>query len=137
MQSPIHITLPNLFSVAPSMVKDRAEITTVIFFKRFSREFFDAKRIERAHHTTVMCGAWSIVDHSRANPSHWIPDPTCDTLDTCRHGTETLEETGAHSYAQAHISTQPAQPREDPRLSLAHEDQERCRRTQPPPCGRP
>lgn len=99
MQSPIHITLPNLFSVAPSVVKDRAEITTVIFFKRFSREFFDAKRIERAHRIAVMRGVWSIVAAAAENPSHWIPDPTCDTLDTCRHGTESLEEAGAHFYA--------------------------------------
>ena len=59
------------------MVKDRAKITTVIFLKRFSREFFDAKRIERAHHTTVMRGAWPIASAPAQNPSHWVVSYLC------------------------------------------------------------
>lgn len=42
-------------------------------------------------------------------------------------------ETGAHFHAQAHISTQPPPPRQDSRISCAHEDQERGRGAEPPP----
>src|SRR5580698_4254477 len=43
------------------------------------------------------------------------------------------EEAGAHFHAQAHISAQSPQARQDSRLSGPHEDQERSRRAQPPP----
>src|ERR1700733_1290086 len=42
------------------------------------------------------------------------------------------EEPGAHFHAQAHISAQSPQARQDPRISGPHEDQERSRRAQPP-----
>jgi hypothetical protein len=36
-------------------------------------------------------------------------------------------------HAQAYLSAKPPPPRQDPRLSLPHEVQSRCRRTEPPP----
>jgi ribonuclease P protein component len=46
-------------------------------------------------------------------------------------------EPGAHSNAQAHISTQPASSLESAWLPLTHEDQIRCGRIEPPPCRGP
>ena len=62
----------------------------------------------------------------------WIPGSTCDILRTCRQGADSYQETGAHFHAQAHISTQPPQTREDARFPRADEDQERRSRIEPP-----
>jgi hypothetical protein len=67
----------------------------------------------------------------------WLPRPTSDILNTCRSGSDSRQETGAHFYAQAHISTQPASPFEDARLSLTYEDQIGSRRAEPSPCRGP
>jgi hypothetical protein len=45
---------------------------------------------------------------------------------------EFQEDRGAHFHAQAHISTQSPQTREDARISRADEDQERRSRVEPP-----
>jgi len=71
------------------------------------------------------------------NSLGWIPGPNCDRLETCRQGEDSLQETGAHFHAQAHISTQSPQARENPWFPRPHEDQERRRRPQPPPRHRP
>ena len=68
-----------------------------------------------------------------ARPQGWIPGSTCAILGTCRQGADFQEETGAHFHAQAHISTQPPQTREDSRFPRAYEDQERRSRVEPPP----
>ncbi len=73
----------------------------------------------------------------RPRSSHWIPGATCCTLRICRQGADFSYETGAHYHAQAHISTQSPPPREDARVSRAHEDQERRSRVEPPPRYRP
>ena len=67
----------------------------------------------------------------------WLPRPTCDILNTCRQGSDFQKETGAHFYAQAHISTQPPSPLEDARLSLTYEDQVGRSRAEPSSCRRP
>jgi hypothetical protein len=64
--------------------------------------------------------------------SRWIPGPTCDTLSTCRQGKDFNQETGAHFHAQAHISTESPQTRENPWLPRSHEDQGWRSRAQPP-----
>ncbi len=64
----------------------------------------------------------------------WIPGATCDTLKTCRQGADFLQEAGAHFHAQAHISTQSPQTREDARFPGTDEDQERGSRVEPPAC---
>ena len=55
----------------------------------------------------------------------------------CCQSADSLEETGAHFHAQAHISTQPPPPCKDTRLQGAHEDQGRRCRVEPPPCHWP
>jgi hypothetical protein len=71
-----------------------------------------------------------------ASPN-WIPSSTFDILNTCHIGEDFRQETGAHFYAQAHISTQPASPLKDARLSLTYEDQVGSCRAEPSPCSRP
>jgi hypothetical protein len=66
----------------------------------------------------------------------WIQTPTFDILNTCRQGQDFPRETGAHSYAQAHISTQPAPSLENAWLPLTHEDEIGSRSAQPPSCRR-
>jgi len=68
---------------------------------------------------------------------NWIQTPTFDILNTCRLGQDFRRETGAHFYAQAHISTQPAPSLKDAWLPLTHEDQIGCSCAQPPPRHRP
>jgi ribonuclease P protein component len=53
----------------------------------------------------------------------WIQRPTFDILNTCRQGQYFRQETGAHFYAQAHISTQPASSLESAWLPFTHEDE--------------
>src|ERR1035441_8095776 len=52
----------------------------------------------------------------------WIPGPICGTLEPCRQGADSQQKTGTHFHAQAHISTQSPQARENPRFPRAHED---------------
>jgi ribonuclease P protein component len=61
----------------------------------------------------------------------WIQRPTFDILNTCRQGQDFREETGAHFYAQAHISTQSASSLESAWLPFTHEDQVRRGRAEP------
>src|SRR5579859_2625361 len=67
----------------------------------------------------------------------WIQSPTFDILNTCRIGQDFRQQTGAHSYAQAHISTQPAPSLENAWLPLAYEDQIGSSRAEPSPCHWP
>jgi len=72
-----------------------------------------------------------------ANRSGWLQTPTFDILNTCHLGEDFRQETGAHFYAKAHISTQPASPLKDARLSLTYEDQVGSSRAEPSSCRRP
>ena len=56
---------------------------------------------------------------------------------SCCQSADSFKETGAHFYAQAHISTQPPPPCENTRVPGAHEDQGRRCRVEPPPCHWP
>jgi len=76
--------------------------------------------------------------HTISQPRHWIQEPICGILKTCRPGRDfDTEDSGAHFHAQAHISAQPPQAGQDTRLPGPHEDQERSRRAQPPPRAGP
>src|ERR1035437_4588892 len=63
--------------------------------------------------------------------------PSLRYTQRCCQSADSLEETGAHFHAQAHISTQPPPPCENARVPGAHEDQGRRCRVEPPPCNRP
>lgn len=67
----------------------------------------------------------------------WIQSPTSGILNTCRIGPNFRQLTGAHSYAQAHFSTQPAPSLKDAWLPLAYEDQVGSSRAEPPSCHGP
>ena len=69
--------------------------------------------------------------------ARWLQRPTFDILNTCRSGSNFRQEAGAHFYAQAHISTQPASPLEDAWLSLTYEDQVGSSRAEPSSRRRP
>ena len=87
-------------------------------------------RFRRSPHSS------SVSPHSFLASPRWILSPTFDILNTCQIGEDIRQETGAHFYAQAHISTQPASPLEDARLSLTNEDQVGSCRAEPSPCSR-
>src|ERR1700723_674203 len=67
----------------------------------------------------------------------WIQSQTFDILNTCRLGQDSRRETGAHIYAQAHISTQPAPSIKDAWLPLTYEDKIGRSRAEPSPCRWP
>jgi hypothetical protein len=75
--------------------------------------------------------------HPGSNRPGWLQSPTFDILNTCHLGEDFRQETGAHFYAKAHISTQPASSLKDARLSLTYEDQGGSCCAEPSPCRRP
>ena len=93
----------------------------------------------RVHRLSSTCGH-EMRDYERIAAHlapYWIQSQTFDILNTCRSGADFRQEAGAHSYAKAHISTQPASSLKDAWLPLADEDQIGSRRTEPSPCDRP
>jgi len=85
-----------------------------------------SKRLSRSPEQVLNSG-----DLSPLWSSDWIPGPTYGTLNSCRQGEDFHQKTGAHKYAQAHISAQSPQARQDSRFSRPHENQERRSRIEP------
>ena len=97
---------------------------------KFAREFGSIH--------SILESAFDLNRRLRARRTrHWIQTPTFDILNTCRSGHDFRQETGAHFYAQAHISTQPASSLENAWLPLTNEDKTGSSRTEPPSCVRP